>query len=87
VEANPLDPVLRGVLWTGAKPRYLFGWLAGGHGETSVASERPPWPVDNPSKLIGRYLTPFLSQITTGNGDGHSHSGGARPAPKFTEAD
>ncbi|HEX5527691.1 MAG TPA: FAD-dependent oxidoreductase [Solirubrobacterales bacterium] len=64
VEANPLDPVLRGVLWTGSKPRYLFGWLAGGHGETSVASERPPWPVDNPSKLIGRYLTPFLAELT-----------------------
>jgi sulfide:quinone oxidoreductase len=63
VEANPLDPVLRGILWTGSKPRYLFGWLGGGHGETSVASERPPWPVDNPSKLIGRYLTPFLSQL------------------------
>jgi sulfide:quinone oxidoreductase len=61
--ANPLDPVLRGVLWTGAKPRYLFGWLGGGHGETSVASERPPWPVDNPSKLIGRYLTPFLTEL------------------------
>jgi sulfide:quinone oxidoreductase len=62
-EANPLDPVLRGILWTGSKPRYLFGWLGGGHGETSVASERPPWPIDNPSKLIGRYLTPFLSQL------------------------
>ncbi|HEU5254238.1 MAG TPA: FAD-dependent oxidoreductase [Solirubrobacterales bacterium] len=63
VEANPLDPVLRGILWTGAKPRYLFGWLGGGHGETSVASERPPWPIDNPSKLIGRYLTPFFAQL------------------------
>jgi sulfide:quinone oxidoreductase len=65
VEANPLDPVLRGVLWTGAKPRYLFGWLGGGHGETSVASERPPWPVDNPSKLIGRFLTPFLAELSS----------------------
>jgi len=62
-EPHSLDPVLRGVLWTGAKPRYLFGWLGGGHGETSIASERPPWPVDNPSKLIGRYLTPFLSSL------------------------
>ncbi|HEX6457023.1 MAG TPA: FAD-dependent oxidoreductase [Solirubrobacterales bacterium] len=65
VEAKPLDPVLRGVLWTGAKPRYLFGWLGGGHGETSVASERPPWPIDNPSKLIGRYLTPFLADVSS----------------------
>ncbi len=63
VEANPLDPVLRGILWTGSKPRYLFGWLGGGHGETSVASDRPPWPIDNPSKLIGRYLTPFLAGV------------------------
>lgn len=62
-EANPLDPVLRGILWTGSKPRYLFGWLGGGHGETSVASDRPPWPIDNPSKLIGRYLTPFLADL------------------------
>jgi sulfide:quinone oxidoreductase len=70
VEANGLDPVLRGILWTGSKPRYLFGWLGGGHGETSVASERPPWPIDNPSKLIGRYLTPFLAGFD-GNGNGH----------------
>ena len=78
VEANPLDPVLRGVLWTGAKPRYLFGWLGGGHGETSVASERPPWPVDNPSKLIGRYLTPFLAQIAApANGNGNGNGNGA----------
>ncbi len=68
VEASPLDPVLRGILWTGTKPRYLFGWLGGGHGETSVASERPQWPIDNPSKLIGRYLTPFLAQL---DGNGH----------------
>jgi sulfide:quinone oxidoreductase len=82
VEANPLDPVLRGVLWTGTKPRYLFGWLGGGHGETSVASERPPWPIDNPSKLIGRYLTPFLAQLegsATGNGHNGHGNGTVRP--------
>ncbi|HET7508195.1 MAG TPA: FAD-dependent oxidoreductase [Solirubrobacterales bacterium] len=75
-EANPLDPVLRGILWTGSKPRYLFGWLGGGHGETSVASDRPPWPIDNPSKLIGRYLTPFLAGLDEGaNGNGTAGSG------------
>lgn len=78
VEANPLDPVLRGILWTGAKPRYLFGWLGGGHGETSVASERPPWPIDNPSKLIGRYLTPFLAQFES-NGNGRLPNPGHLP--------
>jgi sulfide:quinone oxidoreductase len=83
VEAGPLDPVLRGILWTGAKPRYLFGWLGGGHGETSIASERPPWPIDNPSKLIGHHLTPFLSQLgDNGNGLGR-HS----PQPNLSDAD
>jgi len=76
VEANPLDPILRGVLWTGAKPRYLFGWLGGGHGETSVASERPPWPIDNPSKLIGRYLTPFLAELGTSSRTAPSSAAG-----------
>jgi sulfide:quinone oxidoreductase len=83
VEADPLDPVLRGILWTGAKPRYLFGWLGGGHGETSIASERPPWPIDNPSKLIGRYLTPFLSRLgEKGNGNGQEHQS---PQPNLTD--
>jgi sulfide:quinone oxidoreductase len=81
VVPHPLDPILRGVLWTGAKPRYLFGWLGGGHGETSVASERPPWPIDNPSKLIGRYLTPFLSTLDT-NGNGLR-----APLPNLSETD
>jgi sulfide:quinone oxidoreductase len=75
-EADPLDPILRGILWTGAKPRYLFGWLGGGHGETSVAGERPPWPIDNPSKLIGRYLTPFLARF---NGNGNGRHGNPNP--------
>jgi len=76
VEANPLDPVLRGILWTGTKPRYLFGWLGGGHGETSVASERPTWPIDNPSKLIGRYLTPFLAEPRAATGAASSSAPG-----------
>lgn len=86
VEANPLDPVLRGILWTGAKPRYLFGWLGGGHGETSVASERPPWPIDNPSKLIGRYLTPFLAGLQSAVNGHHGNGTGRRVhQPDFTE--
>lgn len=61
VEPKPLDPILRGVLWTGAKPLYLSGYLSGGHGETSSASDEAPWEGGEEDKLIGRYLTPFLS--------------------------
>lgn len=61
VEAKPLDPILRGVLWTGAKPLYLSGYLSGGHGETSSASDQAPWQGGEEDKLVGRYLTPFLA--------------------------
>lgn len=60
VPAQPFDPVLRGVLWTGGKPLYLSGYLPGGHGETSSASDEPPWDSAAHGKIVSRYLTPFL---------------------------
>jgi sulfide:quinone oxidoreductase len=57
---HPFDPILRGVLWNGADPLYLFNHLAGGHGETSSASDQPPWQGGDVDKIVGRYLTPFL---------------------------
>jgi sulfide:quinone oxidoreductase len=65
VEPKPLDPVIRGVLWTGAKPLFLCGHLAGGHGETSVASEEPPWEGAGQGKIVSRYLTGLLGQVDT----------------------
>jgi sulfide:quinone oxidoreductase len=63
VAAKPFDPILRGVLWTGAEPLYLSGHLAGGHGETSNATDEAPWDGDAESKIIGRYLTPFFADL------------------------
>lgn len=63
VEPKPFDPVLRGVLWTGGRPRYLYGRLTGGHGEVSTLSEEPPWP-EADGKIIGHYLTPFLAGLS-----------------------
>jgi len=71
VEPEPLDPILRGVLWTGREPHYLYGRLSGGHGEVSSLSERPPWPAQD-GKVIGRYLTSFLDSLADG--------GDSRPA-------
>jgi sulfide:quinone oxidoreductase len=62
VEPAPFDPALRGVLWTGSKPRYLYGKLSGGHGEVSKLSEEPLWP-EPEAKIVGRYLTPFLAGL------------------------
>ncbi len=63
LEPKPFDPILRGVLWTGAKPLYLSGYLAGGHGETSSATATPPWEGGEEDKLVGRYLTPFFAEL------------------------
>lgn len=64
IAPQPFDPILRGVLWTGEKPRYLYGRLGGGHGETSTFSQEPPWPAEE-GKILGRYLTPFLTASPT----------------------
>lgn len=61
-EAKPFEPVLRGVLWTGGEPRYVYGVLGGGHGETSVLSTEAPWSTEQDDKIIARYLTPFLAR-------------------------
>jgi sulfide:quinone oxidoreductase len=60
VDPQPFDPVLRGVLWTGEGPRYLYGRPTGGHGETSSLSMEPPWP-EQEGKILSRYLSDFLA--------------------------
>jgi sulfide:quinone oxidoreductase len=67
IDPRPFDPVLRGVLWTGGAPRYLYGRPTGGYGETSSLSERPQWPLRN-GKVAGRYISPFLRALA-GEGD------------------
>ena len=61
VTPRPFRPILRGLLLTGAEPRYLRGDLAGGAGETSRASSEPLWWP--PAKIVGRYLAPFLAGL------------------------
>lgn len=60
VEPARFDPVLRGVLWTGERPRYLYGRPSGGQGEVSALGDSPPWP-EGEGKIVGRYLTPLLT--------------------------
>jgi sulfide:quinone oxidoreductase len=60
VAATEFRPVLRGLLLTGAEPRYLRGDAAPDVGG-SVSPEPLWWP---PAKVAGRYLAPFLSALT-----------------------
>ncbi len=61
VERKPLDPVLRGILLTGAEPRYLSAHRMGGHAFDSTFTAEPTW--DHPSKIATDYLGPRLTQI------------------------
>jgi sulfide:quinone oxidoreductase len=77
VEPAPFDPVLRGVLWTGAEPRYLYGRPTGGHGEVSRLEATPPWGADD-GKIVSRYLSHFLAAFEA---SGQSRSGATVVTP------
>jgi sulfide:quinone oxidoreductase len=54
VDPQPFRPVLRGILLTGGRARYLRADI----GESTVSDEALWWP---PNRLCGRYLAPYLS--------------------------
>jgi sulfide:quinone oxidoreductase len=58
---QPFRPVLRGLLLTGRRPRYLRHEITGGGGDVSEASPEPLWWP--PAKIVGRYLAPFLGSF------------------------
>lgn len=57
IEPVPFRPVLRGMLLTGGERRYLRHAVSGGGGEGDVSDQAPWWP---PTKIAGRYLSPYL---------------------------
>jgi sulfide:quinone oxidoreductase len=63
--SQPPAPVLRGVLLTGGKPRFIEAELTGGAGFNSTVSDVCPW--DPPAKIVARHLGPYLER-----GDRHA---------------
>lgn len=59
IDPQPFRPVLRGVLFTGAAPRYVRADISGATGDDSIISGRALWWP--PDKICGRYLAPYLS--------------------------
>jgi sulfide:quinone oxidoreductase len=57
---EPFRPVLRGLLLTGGRPRYLRRELTGVGQVDTVSPEPLWWP---PAKIVGRYLAPFLASF------------------------
>jgi sulfide:quinone oxidoreductase len=64
VEAEPLDPVLRGLLLTGERPAFLRAALGGHGGDPGAVGWEPLWwPA---TKVAARHLTPFLAEYVRG---------------------
>jgi sulfide:quinone oxidoreductase len=57
VEPRPFTPVLRGMLFTGAAPRFLSAGLGARSGETAASTQALWWP---PTKIAGEHLAPYL---------------------------
>ena len=58
VDPQPFRPVLRGALLIGGQLRFMRSEVTGGHGDREgVAESTLWWP---PSKIAGRYLSPYL---------------------------
>ncbi len=61
VVAKRFHPILRGLLLTGGKPRYLRRELRADPEREPVESDEPLWWP--PAKIVGRYLAPFLAEL------------------------
>lgn len=67
IPPDHVRPVLRATLLTGGKPRYLRRVLAGDARElsaTEIAEDAPWWPA---TKVVGRYLAPYLATRLASN--------------------
>lgn len=62
VDPQPFEPVMRGVLWTGREPRYLYGRPSGGYGDQSRLSPEPEGGTAT-DKIAGRYFSPFVESL------------------------
>jgi sulfide:quinone oxidoreductase len=58
VTPEPFEPVVRGMLLTGAKPLYLTASITGGHGFSSQVSDTASY--SPPAKIAAKYLAPYL---------------------------
>ena len=60
VTPEPFHPIIRGMLLTGGKPRYLTARITGGQGFSSDITDAPTW--SPPSKVASKYLAPRIEQ-------------------------
>ena len=71
-DPQPFRPVLRGVLLTGRGQAWMRNVVAGGDGEGEAQRRALFWP---PTKIAGRYLSPYLAALD------HAQAIGEIPQP------
>jgi len=62
IEPESFTPVVRGVLLTDGKPRYLSAKITGGQGSSSRFSDTPG-PDGTTAKIAAKYLAPYLAAL------------------------
>jgi len=72
VRPQPFRPVLRGVLLTGRGQAWMRHAAAGGDGDGEAQRRALFWP---PTKIAGRYLSPYLAELD------RAHAIGEAPRP------
>lgn len=60
VQVEPFHPIIRAVLISLDKPKYLSAHITGGHGSNSEISDSPSW--SPAGKIDAKYLAPYLEQ-------------------------
>ncbi len=73
VEPEPYRPVVRGILLTGAAPRYLTAKITGGAGFSSTITDEPTW--SPPTKVASQYLAPYLERLASQSSAGSGQPG------------
>jgi sulfide:quinone oxidoreductase len=76
VEPQPFRPVLRGMLLTGRRREWLRASVAGGGGESEAERHALWWP---PTKVAGRYLSPYLQEIAAAEDAGQTAAPSGQP--------
>jgi sulfide:quinone oxidoreductase len=80
VRPQPFRPVRRGVLLTGRGEAWMRHAAAGGDGDGDVQRRALFWP---PTKIAGRYLSPYLAELDRANAVGET----PRPSGQPVELD
>jgi sulfide:quinone oxidoreductase len=60
VQPEPFHPIIRAILVSLDKPRYLSAQITGGHGSSSEFSDSPSWSAIG--KIDAKYLAPYLGE-------------------------